>query len=140
MTEGYFYALKCLRLPLRTPGSVLFSGGLHVLPLLRLVFKDLHQFFYDIDIELVGQCISSFVFYIGIYRMTSVFQGAFATDLACQQGALTLPDISYVPLLDLLMLQLLRPDFSTLPCPYTTFHLEHTSAIPRCSFGVTFQL
>ena len=40
-----------------------------------------------------------------------------------QQGALTLPDTWFrPPLWDLLVLQLLRPDSSNLPCLYSTFH------------------
>ena len=39
----------------------------------------------------------------------SGFHGAFATDVACQQGMLTLPDTWFrPPLWDLLVLQLLR--------------------------------
>ena len=38
-------------LPLRTPGSVCFLEGLHMLWLLRLVFPNLHRF-YDIDTKL----------------------------------------------------------------------------------------
>ena len=56
----------------------------------------------------------------------SGFHGAFATGVACQQGTLTLPDTWFrLPLWDLLVLQLLRPDSSNLPCLYSTFHLEY---------------
>ena len=62
----------------------------------------------------------------------SGFHGAFATDLACQQGTLTLPDIWFRPRLwDLLVLQLLRPDSSNLPCLYSTFHLEYPLVLSR---------
>ena len=56
----------------------------------------------------------------------SGFHGAFATGVACQQGTLTLPDTWFrPPFWDLLVLQLLRPDSSNLPCLYSTFHLEY---------------
>ena len=62
----------------------------------------------------------------------SGFHGAFATGVACQQGTLTLPDTWFrPPLLDLLVLQLLRPDSSNLPCLYSTFHLEYPSVLSR---------
>ena len=53
--------------------------------------------------------------------------GAFATGVACQQGTLILPDTWFrPPLWDLLVLQLLRPDSSNLPCLYTTFFTSNT--------------
>ena len=56
----------------------------------------------------------------------SGFHGAFATGVASQQGTLTLPDTWFrPPFWDLLMLQLLRPNSSNLPCLYSTFHLEY---------------
>ena len=63
------------------------------------------------------------------------FHGAFATGVACQQGALTLPDTWFrPPLWDLLMLQLLRPNSSNLLCLYSTFHLEYPLVLSRfCS-------
>ena len=48
-------------------------------------FSDLHQI-YDIDTE------------FDLYRITSGFHEASATGVACQQGALTLPDTWYRPL------------------------------------------
>ena len=52
----------------------------------------------------------------------SGFNGVFATGMACQQGTLTLPDTWFRPLLwDLLVVQLLRPDSSNLPCLNSTF-------------------
>ena len=52
----------------------------------------------------------------------SGFHGAFATGVA----SLTLPDTWFrPPLWDLLVLQLLRPDSSNLPCLYWTIHLEY---------------
>ena len=62
----------------------------------------------------------------------SGFHGAFATGVACQQGTLTLPDTWFrPPFWDLLMLQLLRPNFSNLPCLYSTFHLEYPLVLSR---------
>ena len=50
----------------------------------------------------------------------------FSWSSGCQQGTLTLPDTWFrPPLWDLLVLQLLRPDSSNLPCLYSTFHLEY---------------
>ena len=71
----------------------------------------------------------------------SGFHGAFATGVACQQGTLTLPDTWFrPPLWDLLMLQLLRPNSSNLPCLYSTFHLEYPLVLSRFCFQflVTF--
>ena len=60
------------------------------------------------------------------------FHGAFATGVACQQGTLTLPDTWFrPPLWDLLVLLLLRPDSSNLPCLYSTFHLEYPLVLSR---------
>ena len=60
------------------------------------------------------------------------FHRAFATGVACQQGALTLPDTWFrPPFWDLLMLQLLRPNSSNLPCLYSTFHLEYPLVLYR---------
>ena len=63
------------------------------------------------------------------------FHGAFATGAACQQGTLTLPDTWFrPPFWDLLMLQLLRPNSSNLPCLYSTFHLEYPLVHSRFCF------
>ena len=63
------------------------------------------------------------------------FHGAFATGVASQQGALTLPDTWFrPPFWDLLMLQLLRPNSSNLPCLYSTFHLEYPLVLSRFCF------
>ena len=60
------------------------------------------------------------------------FHGAFATGVACQQGTLTLPDTWFCPpFWDLLMLHLLRPNSSNLPCLYSTFHLEYPLVLSR---------
>ena len=62
----------------------------------------------------------------------SGFHGAFATGVASQQGTLTLPDTWFrPPFWDLLLLQLLRPDSSNLPCLYSTFHLEYPLVLSR---------
>ena len=62
----------------------------------------------------------------------SGFHGAFATGVACQQGTLTLPDTWFrPPFWDLLMLQLLRPNSSNLPCLYLTLHLEYPLVLSR---------
>ena len=72
----------------------------------------------------------------------SGFHWLFATGVACQQGQLTLPDTWFrPPLWDLLMLQLLRPDSSNLPCLYSTFHLEYPLVLSRfCSHIVNDDL
>ena len=78
-----------------------------------------HQF-HDLDTD------------FDLHRITSGFHGAFATDVACQQGTLTLPDTWFrPPFSDLLMLQLLRPNSSNLPCLYSTFHLEYPLVLSR---------
>ena len=60
------------------------------------------------------------------------FHRASATGVACRQGTLTLPDTWFrSPFWDLLMLQLLRPNFSNLPCLYSTFHLEYPLVLSR---------
>ena len=65
----------------------------------------------------------------------SGFHGAFATGVASQQGTLTLPDTWFrPPFWDLLMLQLLRPNYSNLPCLYSTFHLEYPLVLSRFYF------
>ena len=70
-----------------------------------------------------------------LHRITSGFHGALAKGVACQQGTLTLPDTWFrPPFWDLLMLQLLRPNSSNLPCLYSTFHLEYPLVLSRFSF------
>ena len=65
----------------------------------------------------------------------SGFHGAFATGVACQQGTLT--DTWFrPPFWDLLMLQLLRPNSSNLPCLYSTFHLEYPLVLSRFCFDM----
>ena len=69
---------------------------------------------------------------LDLHRIMSGFHGAFATGVASQQGTLTLPDTWFrPPFLDLLLLQLLRPDSSNLPCLYSTFHLEYPLVLSR---------
>ena len=61
---------------------------------------------------------------LDLHRIMSGFHGAFATGVASQQGTLTLPDTWFrPPFWDLLMLQLLRPNSSNLPCLCSTFHI-----------------
>ena len=65
-------------------------------------------------------------------QIMSSFHGAFATGVACQQGTLTLPDTWFrPPFWDLLVLQLLRPNSSNLPCLYSTFHIEYPLVLSR---------
>ena len=65
----------------------------------------------------------------------SGFHGAFAWGVACQQGTLTLPDTWFrPPFWDLLVLQLLRPNSSNLPCLYSTFHIEYPLVLSRFCF------
>ena len=72
---------------------------------------------------------------LDIHRIMSGFHGAFATGVASQQGTLTLPDTWFrPPFWDLLMLQLLRPNSSNLPCLYSTFHLEYPLVLSRFCF------
>ena len=108
ITSGFHGAfatgVACQQGTLTTPDTWFrpLFGGLHVLWLLRPLSPTLHSF-NDLPkltfSELRG------------------FHGAFATGVACQQGALTLPDTWFLPLFgDLLMLQLLRPNSSNLPC------------------------
>ena len=69
---------------------------------------------------------------LDLHRIMSGFHGAFATGVASQQGTLTLPDTRFrPPFWDLLMLQLLRPNSSNLPCLYSTFHLEYPLVLSR---------
>ena len=72
------------------------------------------------------------------YHIQQVFQISertdqyFSTGVASQQGTLTLPDTWFrPPFWDLLMLQLLRPNSSNLPCLYSTFHLEYPLVLSR---------
>ena len=100
-------------------------GGLHVLWLLSPVSSTIHRF-------------------NNLPKLTCTelrgFHGAFATGVACQQGALTLQDTWFrPPLWDLLMIQLLRPNSSNLACLYSTFHLEYPLVLSRfCSLYHTF--
>ena len=69
---------------------------------------------------------------LDLHRILSGFHGAFATGVASQQGTLTLPDTWFrPPFWDLLMLQLLRPNSSNLPCLCSTFHLEYPLVLSR---------
>ena len=99
-----------------------------ILPLTNSDFptdQTFHQF-HDIYTEL------------DLHRIMSGFHGAFATGVASQQGTLTLPDTWFrPPFWDLLMLQLLRPNSSNLPCLYSTFHLEYPLVLSRFCFAIT---
>ena len=73
---------------------------------------------------------------LNLHRIMNGFHGAFATGVASQQGTLTLPDTWFrPPFWDLLMLQLLRPNSSNLPCLYSTFHLEYPLVLSRFCLG-----
>ena len=107
------------RLPLRTPGSVPFLGACMCSDCWP-VSPTLHRS-YDLP-KLTFMELRS-------------FHGAFATGVACQQGVLTLPDTWFrPPFWDLLMLQLLRPNSSKLPCLYSTFQLEYPLVLSRFCF------
>ena len=72
---------------------------------------------------------------LDLHRIMTGFHGSFATGMASQQGTLTLPDTWFrPPFWDLLMLQLLRPNSSNLPCLYSTFHLEYPLVLSRFCF------
>ena len=61
--------------------------------------------------------------------------------VASQQGTLTLPNTWFrPPFWDLLMLQLLRPNSSNLPCLYSTFHLEYMYPLVLYRFCLSKQL
>ena len=84
-------------------------------PLTNSDFPTGHTFdqFHNLDTEL------------NFHWIMSGFHGAFATGMASHQGTLTLPDTRFrTPFWDLLVLQLLRPDSSNLPCLYSTFTLN----------------
>ena len=67
-----------------------------------------------------------------LFIFMPVFSFSLATGVACKQGTLTLPDTWFrPPFWDLLMLQLLRPNSSTLTCLYSTFHLEYPLVLSR---------
>ena len=78
---------------------------------------------------------------LDFHRIMSGFHGAFATGVASQQGTLTLPDTWFrPPFWDLLVLQLLRPNSSNLPCLYSTVHLEYPLVLSRFCFGTAWPL
>ena len=109
------------RLPLRTPGSVPLFGGLACALIVETSFPRLYT-----NLMTVPKLT---------FTEMRGFHGAFATGVASHQGALTLPDTWFRPSFwDLLMLQLLRPNSSNLPCLYSTFHLEYPLVLSRfCS-------
>ena len=76
---------------------------------------------------------------LDLHRIKRGFHGAFATGVASQQGALTLLDTWFrPPFWDLLMLQLLRPNSSNLPCLCSTFHLEYPLVLSRFYFVMQY--
>ena len=85
--------------------------------------QSFHQF-NDLDTELD----------VNLIKSGSRGTIAMGTWVICQQGRLTLPDTWFrPPFWDLIVLQLLRPDFSTLSCLYSTFNL---SRIPLGTFSI----
>ena len=76
---------------------------------------------------------------LDLHRIMSGFHGAFATGVVSQQGTLTLPDTWFrPPFWDLLVLQLMRPDSSNLPCLYSTFRLEYALVLSRFCLQCNF--
>ena len=49
--------------------------------------------------------------------------------------SLPFPTPGSIAFCDLLMLQLLKPVFLSLPCRFPTFHLEYPSVLSRCCFS-----
>ena len=100
------------RLPLRTPGSVPFSGA--------CMCSDHFSRPYTILMTVQNFTLT---------KLRS-FRGAFSTGVVRQQGALTLPDTWFQPPFgDLLLLQLARPVLPNLPYLFLTFHLEYPSVL-----------
>ena len=77
---------------------------------------------------------------LDLHQIMSGFPWSFLpTGVASQQGTLTLPDIWFrPPFWDLLVLQLLRPNSSNLPCLYSTFNLEYPLVLSRFCFLVLY--
>ena len=99
-------------------------GGLHVLSLLRPVFPTLHQF--NDRTELDFPRIERFPW--------SICNGCGMPAGSAYPSGHLVPS----PFWDLLMLQLLRPNSSNLPCLYSTFHLEYPLVLSR--FCLLFML
>ena len=55
------------------------------------------------------------------------FNGAFATDVACQQGTLTLPDNRFRHFLELAYAHIVETSFTELTVSFLEFHLEYPS-------------
>ena len=67
-----------------------------------------------------------------LHRITSGVHGTVATGVACQQGTLNLPNTCFrPPFRDLLVLQLLRPHSSNLPCLNSTLHIEYPLVLSK---------
>ena len=115
--RAFATGVACQQGTLTTPDT--WFRGLHVLRLLRPVSR----LYIDFDLPKLT------------FTELRGFHGAFATGVACQQGALTLPDTWFrPPFWDLLMLQLLRPNSSNLPCLCSTFHLGCPLVLSRFCF------
>ena len=91
---------------------------------------------YRSDFPRLSTNFMTFIPSLTFTELWVVSMEAFATGVASQQGTLTLPDTWFRPSFwDLLMLQLLRPNSSNLPCLYSAFHLEYPLVLSRFSFG-----
>ena len=77
-----------------------------------------HQY-YDLDTGL------------DFHRIMSGFHGAFATDVACQQGTLTLPDSLFCPFFGLSCAPIAETSFLELAMSYSTYHLEYPLVLSR---------
>ena len=72
-----------------------------------------------------------------IRKLAGVSVKYLASFTALLQGTLILPDTWFrLTLWDLLVLQLLRPDSSNLPCLYSTFHLEYPLVFSRFCLSI----
>ena len=86
------------------------------------IYQTFHQF-YDLDTDL------------DIYQITSGFNGAFASSVACKQGTFTLPDTLFcLPFWDLPVLRLSRLVFSN-----SSFCWPFALNIPRYFFDFAFR-
>ena len=96
-------------------------GGFHVLRLLRPVFPTLHRFNHRTELDFYESSM-------GYWRRVW---------LANRERLPIWKPGAVHPFWDLLVLQLLGPDSSNLPCLYSTFHLEYPLVLPRfCVFSL----
>ena len=94
---------------------------------MRLLWKKTYSAYWQI--QKVSKLLK-YEFCVNSFFSIFPFYIAFATSVACQQGMLTLLNTWFrPPFWDLLILQMLRPDFPNLPCLSSTFHLEYTSIL-----------